>query len=649
METESEGSESEDETFTETFKFAKNIVNPMEVINSIQLSSKQPINFLKTIEKDTGTECYLDEATRQIHISADTEESAKMALERFKVLQFAYKRRRRPKLTLVCIHPNPANPQPFSLYFASLERYRYRESVYLHGVRVVPFYVLLPVFQDPSGKFLPPADLLPPAQHQQQQQHQQQRRLSQQQPYKQQAMASSRAGPSTRPAPPQLYQQQQQNQRHPQGYGAAPPASPSHGRQSAMSTTSTDTTLYDTDSNDASVPTWGGNRIQAPSSNHAYSPAAERWETTASPNLSTSDFPGLPGKPTKPTVHQGKPQQRRVIRITPQKSSNGASNTSVSEQCRQYNYHNAKQVLTEALETARCIKGDIRFGAKYGKVLWSNIPQDSLKRIWQKEDIKDLAMKEMGITPVFSNVTTADYDTNERLENSLPDFYSRTACFEIHAQARNQPHVPYQPVVMTVNPGAVGLQKVVVRSDCIAEIDWVNLESKFDFQMYLHADELGRVDVKPYNTFEKKLSVNIQNRHMTYENVPDFLQVTDIYFKETKKLRLHFPFVAEITRVEQLPLISDPNTTYGVEKILAATGDGAVWYDCQVFYTSHNEHFKHNQHLSVGTLAPWTVEDILGPDRRTPGSEIKDPLEDYIACLLIILANHAANEAANAQ
>jgi hypothetical protein len=41
--------------------------------------------------------------------------------------------------------------------------------------------------------------------------------------------------------------------------------------------------------------------------------------------------------------------------------------------------------------------------------------------------------------------------------------------------ARNQPTLEYQPIIMTVNPGAVGLQKVILRQDRVSEIDWVSL------------------------------------------------------------------------------------------------------------------------------------------------------------------------------
>jgi hypothetical protein len=58
----------------------------------------------------------------------------------------------------------------------------------------------------------------------------------------------------------------------------------------------------------------------------------------------------------------------------------------------------------------------------------------------------------------------------------LPAPYSRSANFEIHAQARNQPTTPYQPVIMHMNQGVVELKKIVVATNKVTEIDWCSLE-----------------------------------------------------------------------------------------------------------------------------------------------------------------------------
>jgi hypothetical protein len=108
------------------------------------------------------------------------------------------------------------------------------------------------------------------------------------------------------------------------------------------------------------------------------------------------------------------------------------------------------------------------------------------------------------------------------------------------------------------------------------------IPSKYDFQLALKTEEVTRSDVKPFSTFIKKVSVSPHTRQITYENVPDFLEVDYILLKQTTKYRIHFPFVVEITRVEKLPLIKQKNMGYNIDKILGDTGKGEVWYDFEV-------------------------------------------------------------------
>jgi hypothetical protein len=102
--------------------------------------------------------------------------------------------------------------------------------------------------------------------------------------------------------------------------------------------------------------------------------------------------------------------------------------------------------------------------------------------------------------------------------------------------------------------------------------------------MLLQTEQTTRMDVKPYSTFIKKVAVSPVSRTITYENVPDFLEVDSILLKQTTKYRIHFPFVIEITRVEKLPLVQQRFNGYGIDKILGDTGKGQVWYDLEVQY-----------------------------------------------------------------
>ena len=103
-----------------------------------------------------------------------------------------------------------------------------------------------------------------------------------------------------------------------------------------------------------------------------------------------------------------------------------------------------------------------------------------------------------------------------------------------------------------------------------------------------------------------------------------------ILHKQKTFYRIHFPFIVEITRVERVPIRPQPNGGYGANKFLGLTGKGQVWFDLQVYYTNHDEPFRTNLNLSAGELAPWTVEDILGPENEP------QKLIEYVKCLLVL-------------
>jgi hypothetical protein len=167
--------------------------------------------------------------------------------------------------------------------------------------------------------------------------------------------------------------------------------------------------------------------------------------------------------------------------------------------------------------------------------------------------------------------------------NVLPEAYSKSGSFEIYANARNQPSMPYQKVVIHMSETVVEWKKIVTKASKVTEIDWVSLDRKFDFQLLLKTEELAeRTDVKPYNTFLRKVAVDPQTMGITYENVPGFLEVSHILHKTTTKYRIHFPFVVEITEVEMVPISQQKFNGFNIEKSIGDTGRGQVWYEVDV-------------------------------------------------------------------
>ncbi|KAI7877805.1 hypothetical protein K492DRAFT_238925 [Lichtheimia hyalospora FSU 10163] len=634
-----EDSESEDDTLEDTFVFSKNIQNPAEVLRGINPLNGQPLNYCKVVGDETDTICELND--REVIIKGFSQRDLKEAVQRFRNIQKLYKARRRSTIIVPCVH-YPTQSDKYWLYFANLNRYAHKNYVDLmYADSLRPYYVLLPVFKDPSTNQLQkPKDLLdipvtPPPQQQQQ--------PTPMTPVAPVAAAAStrRAVPSRtaaptqqRPLPPQMRPTTASTP--PPGYRmASGPPSPAYAnippayRQPTMNSEG----LWGEDrgfSNNYAGTNQPGSPMMSPttprpSTNYANTP----------PNA--KDFPALPVNnnnvyPTPTMAPQQQQPQRRVMRIMPQQSTrNDGGPVSMLEQAKQYNLHNMQSGLSDALDGIRGFRGEIQLSAKLGKVLWTNLNSEIQRKTWEFREIKDIVVKEHGVRPLFNDVTTAYEDIITPISDILPKPYSRTANFEIHVKARNQPTLPYKPVVLIMNQDIVEFKKVITRKTKVAEIDWVSLDRKFDFQMSLTTHELGRTNVKPYTTFLKKISVCPITSQLTYENVRDFLEVDHILYKQKTRYRIHFPFLVEITRVERIPIKLQPSNGYGTEKYHGLTGKGEVWYDFQVYYTLHDEAFKSNLNLGVGKMPSWDVESILGPQDQP------NALIDYVKCLLLLV------------
>jgi hypothetical protein len=61
-------------------------------------------------------------------------------------------------------------------------------------------------------------------------------------------------------------------------------------------------------------------------------------------------------------------------------------------------------IIQCSLTGARGFKGDVKFSAKFGKVLWNHIAPDVKKQFWSYTDLNDVLMKNNCVKPVFNNV-----------------------------------------------------------------------------------------------------------------------------------------------------------------------------------------------------------------------------------------------------
>ncbi|KAG1147930.1 hypothetical protein G6F37_003587 [Rhizopus arrhizus] len=588
-ETESDDSGEDKDKFIETFTFANNVRNPMKILLVPSVDGSKPIDYLSVISNDTDTECRL--INKKVNIVGTNKSSVKEALQRFKNLQTIYNRSKPPTSVVSCIHM-PSETE-FAIYFCSLDRFAHKAYVDLLRAGG-PYCVLLSVLKDDKGDYQKPKDLLdapaPPMsariscmQAQKKHSHQQRLEMSLEERMKRVDLKTDFGNTQ---------------------YGIAPDQRP----------------------------LWRENKNYVQMSSMQTTPPRKPATSSATPlpKSSQDDFPALPSTPRKTPLAKG--SQQRVVRELPERSGRVIPKTeSHAERLRQYNLQCMRTNLAEGLESVRGFKGGIKLSASLGKILWTDIKPEMQRKVWIYQQVNDILMKEQGIRPVFNGLVTKDSAVITKISEMLPPHHGISAYFEIHANARNQPLLPYKPVVLYMSQQAVDFKKIVVATNKITEINWVSLDRKFDFQMNLETEALTRMDVKPYSTFLKKVSIHPHTRQITYENIPNFLQVSEMYLKNTTKIRLHFPFVVEITRVEKLPLIPQTSLGFNINKILGDTGRGEVWYTVELFYSAHDEVFKTNADLPAGKFASWTVDNVLGADGDDNG-----PLVQFVHCLLLL-------------
>lgn len=104
----------------------------------------------------------------------------------------------------------------------------------------------------------------------------------------------------------------------------------------------------------------------------------------------------------------------------------------------------------------------------------------------------------------------------DEFRRSLGGPKSETAHFEIKCGSRINPQSPFEDTVIIVPTTQAILERVVTPWETFGDVVWDSLDKRLDFQILLQAREgiirdtktaLGRTDVKPFNTFRKKISI----------------------------------------------------------------------------------------------------------------------------------------------
>ncbi|KAI9482926.1 MAG: hypothetical protein EXX96DRAFT_556162 [Benjaminiella poitrasii] len=616
-----------------------------------------PADYLDIVSNMTGALCSLKD--RDIRITG-SEDDVKNAFKRFHVLQKTLIGQFKTHI-YSCIH-YPTLSDHYGLYFCSLKNYRQKDFVHMqldYNDDVSNLHVMLPVFRDPkTNEYEPPIDMITPnayyyiREREEQLKREKIRELNE---------SMNRASVTSR-VNNDIVNSTTQSLRSTLSSSSSRPSL----RSSDLPPTTEPIQKIEIAANSMSLkmPEWGVDRnftsvyntgkleyLSSERLARAFTPPPSVPIYNETPLL--REFPTLtsttsrPSSPVStasssmsatnrkskytPKLNLDKPKTRRVMRIVPQKSICTTSYSSLSpralmDRVKNCNYNTIKDALTTGLDSVRGFKGEIRLSAKIGKVLWNVNRPEVVRKVWEYEEIRDIVINELGASPKFTNMTTMNEEMISHIVASAVSTtpYNKTSIYEFHCAARNQPKIPYKPVILYMNEGVINIRKVAINEKKVTEVDWVSLDRKYDFQFSLTTKQLIRSDVKPFTTFNKWISISPITRFMSFQNVPNFLTVEHIILKQTTQYRSVFPFIIEVTRVERLYMV--PVT--GTQKINAQPGRGEIWYDFEIVNTLHNDHFKANLDLEIGTEADWTVDDILQTDTSM------DAINSFVKCLL---------------
>ncbi|KAI9491692.1 hypothetical protein BDB00DRAFT_476456 [Zychaea mexicana] len=612
----------------DTFTFARNVKDPLDILFGPPFEAMAAADYLYVVGQYTETECSLDKQ-RTIQIFGYEDANVQSAIEMFRFLQTLYKRIRRPTIVVPCLHYR--SEAEYQLYFCDLHQYADESYVALPRNFRGPAYILIPSFKDPkSGRFMRPRSLQDSSQI-----------LNS--PGKQQKPSENS---------PSIYDQL--DERFGRVQMSSPVMSPSTSWSSGQLTGRTNAPQ-------GQNVLWGEQKYTVSPSNSsgrgrgrgrggnspATTPAERpRWGAPPPGSVTNEDFPSLGGG--SPGRGGGQSQQqrgrgwntnntngrgRRVMRLTPQKSSRGGSPSppkSMLAMAKEYNMHNIREGLTEGLETARQFRGEVTLVAKLGKVLWRDIPDSFEKsKIWPYTEIKDVCMKEHKIRPCFNNVSITNQDLAAKVWRAVEQQCGQarhSSFFEIHVKSRAKMNESYKPAVLYTESSTGNFFKVHLQQHVLTEVDWVSLDEKFDFQMALTVKEVGRKEVSPFKPFIRRIalrpSANGKTNDLSYQDIGNggLLQVQNVIHKQVAKFRAAPNVIVQMTRSELLD--KELESAGSDAKYVARIGSGSVSFDIEFIYTPYEEIFKENINKPIFKDANWTVDDVFGKNNQTFGKFI---------------------------
>ncbi|KAG0333299.1 hypothetical protein BG000_009283 [Podila horticola] len=316
----------------------------------------------------------------------------------------------------------------------------------------------------------------------------------------------------------------------------------------------------------------------------------------------------------------GQDRDTRTLRVLPSLQSDASQDVnSFINNMRSYNMRRLTQAMWAGLEELRGHRKEIRLFARLGKVLYKG-PLSVCGQTWDHEQLETTVIRNLGVIPLFSPIATTSSSSVENMFGFLGQPAVESAEFAVVCDTRTNPQSRYVRTLVTVPPTVAILDRVVTPWETYAEVSWNSMDKNTDFDILLQAREgvihdvhsaLGRTDVKPFGAFRKSLSIGTHNKHISCRELPNYLEIRSINYKETRKytfednadltVLVHNVQELELTRIKETGTVT--GRTYGA---------GKAWYEIEVYNDNLNRHFRSNLTLSEGLTADWTAKDILG-------------------------------------
>ncbi|KAF9347990.1 hypothetical protein BGX34_002763, partial [Mortierella sp. NVP85] len=260
-----------------------------------------------------------------------------------------------------------------------------------------------------------------------------------------------------------------------------------------------------------------------------------------------------------------------------------------------FNMRRLSESIWNGMSELRGQRKEIRLIGRLGNALY---PLDPIfkDKAWEYTELEKAIAGSARLRPVFSPIATTKAAVANKFRRNLSDPKSETAHFEIICGSRTNPQSKFTPTVITVPSTQAVLERVVTPWETYGDVIWDAVDRNLDFQILLQAREgvvrdtktaLGRTDVKPFNTFRKKLSIGTYNSHITCYNIKEmgakdkvyktYLQIHNILLRESKTYERQ-GFTIVIHHVKQLNIVQLP----GLDAVRADVDESAKgWFEVE--------------------------------------------------------------------